>query len=125
MKIVCSRQTFIEQTDRQTKISISWAPCRSQKLLEIQVVDLTEACIQKKKEVNVKKRQIKYIGLKKSTNLTRKTEVQDRLDRILKIAYPFVSERKGWTDAGTRITIEDEIDGQYPSQSTLCPSWRG
>ena len=83
-------------------------PKNKKKLLEIQVVDLTEACIQKKKEVNVKKRQIKYIGLKKSTNLTRKTEVQDRLDRILKIAYPYVSERKEWTDAGTEITVEDE-----------------
>ena len=77
-------------------------------MLEIQVTDLAEACIEKKKRVNVKKRQIKYIGLKKSVNLTRKTEVQDRLDRILKVAYPYVSERRGWTDAGHEISIEDE-----------------
>ena len=64
--------------------------------------------LRKKNRVNVKKRQLKFIGLKKSVNLPRKTEVQDRLDRILKIAYPFVSERKGWTDAETRITIEDD-----------------
>ena len=83
-------------------------PKNKKKLLEIEVTDLAEACIEKKKMVNVKKRQLKYIGLKKSINLTRKTEVQDRLDRILKIAYPFVSERRGWTDAGTEITIEVE-----------------
>ena len=83
-------------------------PQNRKKLLEIQVTDLAEACIEKKKRVNVKKRQIKYIGLKKSVNLTRKTEVQDRLDRILKVAYPYVSERRGWTIAGHEISIEDE-----------------
>ena len=71
-------------------------------------MDLAVACIEKKKRVNVKKRQIKYIGLKKSVNLTRKSEVQDRLDRILKVAYPYVSEHMGWTDAGREISIEDE-----------------
>ena len=83
-------------------------PKNKKTYLEIQVANLAEECIEKKNKVNVKKRQLKFIGLKKSVNLPRKTEVQDRLDRILKIAYPFVSERKGWTDAGTRITIEDE-----------------
>ena len=84
-------------------------PKNKKTYLEIQVANLAEECIEKKNRVNVKKRQLKFIGLKKSVNLPRKTEVQDRLDRILKIAYPFVSERKGWTDAGTRITIEDEM----------------
>ena len=76
--------------------------------LEMQVEKLAKECIEKKNKVNVKKRQMKFIYLKKSTNLTRKSEVQDRLDRILKIAYPYVSQLNGWTDAGTEITIEDE-----------------
>ena len=38
MNIESSGQTFIEQTDRQTtKISISWAPCRSQKELDFEL----------------------------------------------------------------------------------------
>ena len=42
MKIVCSRQTFTEQTDRQTDrqadISIYWAPDRAKNV--VQKVDL-------------------------------------------------------------------------------------
>ena len=39
MKIVCSRQVFTEQTNERTEISISWAPCRSQKLLDLKYVN--------------------------------------------------------------------------------------
>ena len=99
---------FSFDEDMNTYLPHLAMPKNKKAYLEKKIETLAEACISKKQRVNIKKRQIKHVGLTKSVNLTRKTEVQDRLDRILKIAYPYVSERRGWTDAKQEITLEDE-----------------